>query len=417
MRKFREILARRHNVRAHFWQTCANYTQQIFGLALGILLARLLSPEAFGDFAYTTAVVGIFLLPASWSLAPQVVAEVHENPGVVDDALWVSRRVLAARAALGMSACIFLAATRGVESAFLGAVVGVPLVCGEFIAILRASLEGYGVFKWNFYDSLLAAAATVLLGLPSAWMGAGVWALALPAIPLFVVQLWFFTRCSGRGLRPRQPKSTRRYFRSGCALWISSSGEGLLFKADKFMLGNFSTLSAVGDYNRAFNYAPLSARALNSFLTNPTVAGLVRAKDNNSRSRLLLKSAIILLLGGVANYLVLLWLSAPIVPRLFGEQWVSAIPVFEAMAPMSLAMSLAYLPTALTLAVRDYFTLAWVRSLSLVVFVSGSLWVGHLMTAVTVAVLLQICLAFQGVLLIASQVFRRRTSASCSAVK
>lgn len=407
-KRFRETLARRHTVRAHFWQTCANYTQQISGLVLGVLLARLLTPNDFGEFAYATAVVGLFLLPASWSLAPQVVSEAYENPHIVDDALWVSRRIIFARIVLAACACLFLAASRGLASGSLGALIAIPLVGGELVAVLRSSLEGAGVFKFNLYDALLATLGTAVIGLPAAWLGAGVWSLAAPVVPLFLIQLLLFTRCTGRGLKPQQPKSDRRYFRSGSALWIASLGEGVLFKADKFLLGNFCSLAAVGDYNRAFNYAPLSARALNSLLTNPTVAALVRADDDAGRRRLLTKSAGLLFAGGILNWILLWWLSAPVVPALFGPQWISAIPVFEAMAPMSLAMSFAYLPTALALASRNYTTLATARVVSLAAFLCAALWLGPSMTALKMAWLLQCSLGIQGLILIGAQPFRWR---------
>ena len=406
--RIRETFARRHNVRAHFWQTCANYTQQISGLIFGVLLARLLTPADFGEFAYATAVVGLFLLPASWSLAPQVVSEAHENSQIVDDALWVSWRIIFARLALAASACLFLGVSRSPASGFLGMLIAIPLVGGELVAILRASLEGAGVFKFNLYDALLATLITATIGLPAAWLGAGVWSRAAPNITLFAIQILLFTRCTGRGLKPEQPKSDRRYFRSGSALWIASLGEGILFKADKFLLGNFSSLTAVGDYNRAFNYAPLSARALNSLLTNPTVAALVHAGNDTGRRRLLTKSAGLLLAGGILNWILLWWFSAPIVPALFGPQWRSAIPVFEAMAPMSLAMSFAYLPTALALASRNYNTLAAARVVSLTAFLCAALWLGPMMTAVKMAWILQWALGLQGVLLIVGLLFRAR---------
>ncbi|MFM8458675.1 MAG: oligosaccharide flippase family protein, partial [Chthoniobacterales bacterium] len=248
--QLREIFARRYNVRAHFWQTCANYTQQVSGLVLGILLARLLTPADFGEFAYATAVVGLFLLPASWSLAPQVVSEAHENPHIVDDALWVSWRIIFGRAALAAGACVFLSVSRSSSAGLLGMLIAIPLIGGELIAVLRASLEGAGVFKFNLYDALLAMFATAAIGLPAAWMGAGVWSLAAPVIPLFLIQLALFTQCTGKSLKPTQPKSEHRYFGSGSALWVASLGEGILFKADKFLLGNFCNLTAVGDYNR-----------------------------------------------------------------------------------------------------------------------------------------------------------------------
>ena len=271
------------------------------------------------------------------------------------------------------------------------------------MAVLRATLEGRGQFKVNFYDSLLTAACTALLALPAAWFGAGTWALAVPGIPLFVAQLWLFSACSGSGLVPAAPRSDRKYFRSGFTLWLASLGEGTLFRADKFFLGKFSSLSGLGDYNRAFNYAPLSARILNSLLTNPTVAGLTHAADSRSCFRIVTKSAGLLAAGGLLNFAILWWFSAALVPWIFGPQWTPAVPVFEAMAPLSLVMSFAYLPTAVALARRAYTHLAAARMLSLIAFLACAVWLGPQLDAVKMAWLLQATLVLQGALLIAGR--------------
>lgn len=398
--RLRDILARRQNVRAHFWQTCANYTQQVSGLAIGVILARLLEPAAFGEFAYAMATVGLCLLPATWSLAPQIVSEYTTHPGIVSDALWISRRIFFARAALAALACAYLFFARGATACALGAIVALPQVGGEFIAVLRACLEGQGQFKVNFFDSVLTAAATALLSVPAAWFGAGTWALALPTIPLFLAQMVLFTRSSGRGIMPSQPRSDRSYARSGNALWLGSISEGALFRADKFLLGQYSTMSVLGDYNRAFNYAPLSARALNSLLTNPTVAGLSLAGSSTARAKLLVRASLLLLAGGAANFALWWWFADPLVPWIFGPQWAPAIPAFRAMAPMSLALSFAYLPTAAALARRDYNKLAFARTASLVTFLAAGLWWRHCLSATLIAWLLQAALALQGSILL-----------------
>jgi hypothetical protein len=75
---------------------------------------------------------------------------------------------------------------------------------------------------------------------------------------------------------------------------------------------------------------------------------------------------------------------------------------------MSLAMSIAYLPTALALASRKYATLAAARVISLAAFLYAALWLGPMMTAVKMAWLLQCALGLQGVLLVVGLLLRPR---------
>jgi len=400
-RQFRGLLARRHNVRAHFWQSCSNYTQQFSGLILSVFLARLLAPEDFGEFAYAGAVLALFMLPVSWSLAPQIVAEVRSHPEIVNDALHYCRILFAPRIVLATIACFFLFWTKGWQQGAIALVLCVPLVGADFVTILRAALEGQGAFKANFFDSILAAAATAFISIPAALLGAGVWSLVVPAVPLFAMQMVLYSRMCKRSIRPTAPITERSYIRSGTALWLCGCGESALLRSDKFLLGQFAGMTALGDYNRAFNFSPLAARALNSLLTNPTVAALTSARNGSARQALLVKSGLLLLAAGAANFVVWWFFADPLVPFLFGHQWRSAIPVFEAMAPLSLAMSVAYLPTTVAMAKRAYTRLAVVRATTLLGFL-GSVWMfSASMDATTMAWLLQLTLFAQGLLIAA----------------
>jgi len=401
VRQFRELLARRHNVRAHFWQSCSNYTQQVSGLFLSVLLARLLTPDDFGEFAYAGSVLALFMLPASWSLAPQIVAEVRFHPEIVSDALHYCRMLLVPRMLLAAGACVFLFVTKGWEQGAMALLLSVPFVGGDFVTILRGTLEGQGAFKANFFDSILAAGATALISIPAAFLGAGVWSLVIPAVPLFAMQVLLYSRMGKRSISPAGPITGRSYLRSGTALWLCSCGESALLRSDKFLLGQSAGMTALGDYNRAFNFSPLAARALNSLLTNPTVSALTSARNKSAQQKLLVKSSLLLLAAGAVNFVVWWFFADPLVPFLFGRQWMSAIPVFEAMAPLSLAMSVAYLPTTVAMAERKYVRLAVARATTLAGFLCFVWMLRTNMNATTMAWLLQVALLVQGLLVVA----------------
>lgn len=399
IQRFRNMLARRHSVRAHFWQSCSNYTQQASGLVLSIVLARLLLPLDFGEFAYAGAVLMLFMLPATWSLSPQVVAEMRAHPEIISDALHYSRVFLAPRIILAACGCVFLFLTKGWQLGFVGVVLSIPLVGADFISVMRAALEGQGAFKANFFDSLLTAAATAAISIPAAFLGSGVWSLALPAVPLFVGQAILYSRMSGCSFRPRVPITQRSYFRSGTELWLCGCGESALLRSDKFLLGQSSGMDALGDYNRAFNFSPLAARALNSLLTSATVASLTGNSDSQAQRKLLTKSGVLLAIAGAANFILWWFFADPLVPLLFGMQWQSAIPVFQAMAPLSLAISVGYLPTTLAMAKRSYRIIAIARGITLIAFIAVALILSSNLTAIAVSWLLQGALVVQGLLI------------------
>lgn len=405
---FRATLGRRQTFRAHFWQTAANYIQQGFAMVFGVVLARLLNPEDFGHFAFASATISLFLLPAGWSLAPLVVASAGRDPTVVSDAMRFAWRIAAFQILLSLGGCAYLFHASGYEVALLGLIVGVAQALGNIIGIQRASLEAQSQFKGNFYDSLLMATLSILICIPAALLGLGAWALVLPAVPMLVCQFLLFRHLSGIGMRPSHPPCNRRsHLRSGLGLWLASLGELIIMRADKYFLGVYSSPVDVGYYNRAFNYTPLSARILNSLMTNPTVSALARTTNGREKFTILSRTGGILLVGGVLNYLLFAWFSDPLVPWIFGEQWRSSIPVFQALAPLSLATMAAYLPATLLLAKKQYGILATSRLIVVAVFLAWAFVSADHITPVSMAYAVQISMAAQGVLFVAFEAARK----------
>jgi hypothetical protein len=69
------------------------------------------------------------------------------------------------------------------------------------------------------------------------------------------------------------------------------------------------------------------------------------------------------------------------------------------MAPLSLALSIAYLPSTLAIAHRAYAELAVVRVVTLLAFGATAVLLGSKMTPVIMAWLLQLTLVVQGIAL------------------
>ena len=393
--KFRAYLARRHNVRAHFWQSLANYSQQGFGLVLGVVLSRLLNPEDFGTFAYINAVVGLCLFPISWSLAGQIVPENHKNPFISSDALYLAWRILPLKFIFAFSVACFFGITRGLEFFIIALLVSTPLVLSDFTSIPRALLEAQGRFEINFLDSLLTFVMIAFPGVLLAYYGGGVWALVAPALPLTVFQIIIFSKFAKISLHSPQTSSGKSYWKSIAALWFYGAGDQVLSRADKFFLGKSSSLAEVGDYNRALNYGPISSRLLSSLVSNPTVAALSKGQDKASKQRLIVKSGSLLVIGGGLNFFVLFWFSEDLVPLIFGDQWRNAIPVFEAFAPMSLVLAVVNLPIAIALSKQRYVEVGISRFASVLIFMLVCLTFQKHINSVTMAILLQCAILIQ----------------------
>ena len=190
-----------------------------------------------------------------------------------------------------------------------------------------------------------------------------------------------------------------------------------LSRIDKWFVGRFRGDAALGYYSRAFGYAPIAFLGLNSFAANPTVSGLARCETPTARLRLFLRTAAILISGGILNWFIFFAFSREIVLWVFGPQWEASVPVFRAFASLSLAYAIAYLPITAMLAQKRYREVAVVRASVLVIFGVILLTLRQSSSMILVAWLLQALLMAQGVVLLflMQSAFRQRSTTSLDA--
>lgn len=401
--KFRALLGRRHNVRAHFWQTLANYTQHIGGILLGIVLARLLQPSDFGKFAYAQALVLIAQQPVSWNLAQALLATRCQDKKLVIDAWHLETWVFSCKILVTLLLSCFFFLRNDQTTSLLVLICGIPSAGNGFTNLLRAELDSTGNFKAHFFSSSLTILICFGIGIPLALKGFGPLAIAAPGIPLLFLQPILYRMLTT--LKLQRPIRWRRIslapLRSGFSLWLCAASEQAIFRLDKILMGKFTTPEALGNYNRAYGYAPISHFALSSLYTNPTIAALGRKPDWPSKKRLLIKHICILIPAAIANAIFWYFFSDPVVPFVFGPQWESAIPVFQAMSTLSLCMAAYYLPSAFLFHCKDFLTLGLIRCSVVALMVLTALFIGQRLESTTMALLLQLSLLLTGILLVA----------------
>ena len=367
---FRSFLARRHTVRAHFWQTLANYTQTAGGMLIGILLARMLSPAVFGEFVLITSLITFLMIPLSFSPAQLLVSDCGRTPQLFERVMGMTWLVTACKLLTLLCYIVWALINNDLQAACVGLLVGLPTALSDWANVIKSDLEGRGLFKPNFIVQIVQVSthAGVTIGL--VWAGWGIYGLALGGFAAFLPSMAVYLASTDRRFTAARfdKKIFWEQFRSGFWLWLSQTSEALFSRIDKIFLGLKGTNSDLGYYNRALNFAPVSQMALNSLLANATVVGLAKQTSVRDRNRLFLKTSFIVFTGAVANWAVWWWFSDPLVVWIFGNQWAGAIECFEAFSWLSLAYGIVYLPTTMLLAKRRYRDLALCRLGGLILF-------------------------------------------------
>lgn len=388
--EFRAMLGRRHTVRAHFWQTLANYSQTGGALVIGIILARMLQPEVFGEFVMVSSVLAFVMIPLSFSPAQLLVSDCGRTPSLFGRVMGTTWVIVAVKLLALAAFTAWALAHSDTREAVVGLLVGVPMVLSDWVGALRADFEGNGEFKPNFVAQFSQVFTTAVCTVALVWAGWGVYGLAAGSFLGFIPQLGSYLALTRRhSFRVEIDRaSIAGQFRVGFWLWLGGVSAAWFYRIDKIMLGRFGGDTQLGLYNRAFNYGPISHLALDSLMTNATVRA-ISSQDSAARKRsALLKPMGIAICGGVLNGLFWWLCAGAVVPFVFGPQWQPAVPAFRWLGWLSLAYVFSNGVSTAMLAQKQFRQLALVRLFGVLVLTAalGLLaWRGAAMTAQAVA--------------------------------
>lgn len=366
-------------------------------LAATIVLARSLSPAEFGLFDMILAVTGIADMFKDLGLSAATIQRTHLDAAQVSTLFWAQCAAGLGLGALVAAAAPLLAAGYGrPELAALTLPLAAAIALGALslqpLALLRRRLAFAELGAIDLVTSLLANACAVL----AAWRGWGPWALALrPVVRAFVQGALAFALESWRPSFPRATDA-RELFRFGAHV----SGAQLLGylerNLDNVLVGRFAGATQLAGYSRAYTLMRVPLDMLNALATIavPMLSRLSQDERRYRASYEALGSAALLCAMPLAP---LGWHTADwLIPALFGESWVSAVPVFRVFALGILVKPIANTASWLWISQGRTEELwrwsLWSTGLAMAAFLAGVAWgsLGVAIAYVTVDALLRL---------------------------
>lgn len=368
-------------------------------MVLGVCLARLLTPEDFGAVAYAGALIGLICMPLEWTAAQILVADRGQNPELFSEVMSLGIVVMVAKLAVSVGVIVWQVTIGETMRAVLIAFAAAGMIAGTAAGIFRCAAEGSGHFKANFYVQAVGTALAFAVGIGGALAGWGAIALAAMGLATAIPPFFVFPRFVKHQFHWRFNRNVIKSRGSdGFWMWLQGTSSSALTRVDRLFLGNAVGEADLGNYTRAFNYSNLSSLALNSLITNPAVVSLANTREPALRRKILLTNGT-LLFAGASVCLVLFGMFAdPLVPFLFGEQWRSAIPTFQAFSPINFFAAFMYLPITLLLAEKNFRAVGKARFAGLLLLVALAWFYGKSLNAQKMAVILQISLFVPGII-------------------
>jgi len=328
-------------MRAASWGYAGMVAKLVIQLGSQIFLARLLGPETYGLFAIGAIVIGLsnFLADAGIG-AVLVQREEIDEPMIqfVQTFQWLAG--LAVAGLLLISAPIiadFFHEPRAINIiramsgiCFLSAISSVPANLLrrrlDFKPLQVAQVSGFFV-------------GYVLVGIPSAWFGMGVWSLVFAWLVQALVNLFLLYRAARPSWRFRlSTPHARDALRFGGNALLSNVFTWAGTSVDKVIIGRFFPAADLGLYNVANNLLSTAVTQLLSTLQSVLFSASSRMATDRDQIR---RSFLALLEIGTL-ILLPIFLSIAVVPdvvmaAVYGSKWVAGA---ELLTPIALSMAM-----------------------------------------------------------------------------
>ncbi len=318
--------------RATFWSLADTLLRQGVQFAATIVLARLLTPSEFGVIAIASFFTATARVLADGGFAVALIQRPRLSQVEKSTAFWINLT-----SSIGLAVVVVLLASeiaRFYDASTLAHIMpavalSIPLTALGSVqtALLNRSLNLKPIALSGGIGAIGSGAVAIIM----AWLGFGVWALAVQMIlasALSTAVLWIASEWVPSF--EFSARAARSLFRFGGFVFLAQISDTIYTRAYAVVLGRGYSAFDVGLYNRADSAQQFSVALLSSTINRITLPLFSRvAHDLERFSATVRRVSRLSMLANVPLMLGLAACAQPLVRLLFGPQWVDAVPVFQ----------------------------------------------------------------------------------------
>ena len=314
------------------WSFTENFMLQIIQFAIGVLMARILTPGDYGMVGMLSIFMAISQTLVDSGFSNALTRKVDRTE--VDCATVFYFNIVVG---IVLYFVIFFSApliadfykTPLLED--LTKVIALPLIFNSLCIVQQARLTIKMDFKTQAKISVTSSIVTGLSGLAMAYSGFGVWTLAYSSVIGAVVRcilLWWFTHW--KPLWTYSWQSFREMFSYGSKLLTSALIDTTYSNIYPIIIGRLFSASELGYYTRANAYAALPSTTVSGLLKRVTFPLLCEIQNDDERleriyRQLLRLSAFVvfpLMMGFAA-------LAHPVIVAMITDKWEPCVPYLQ----------------------------------------------------------------------------------------
>ena len=318
-----------------FWSGVQNWGSQAGSLLTFLVLARLLSPEAFGLIALANTFIAFSYILVDQGLNAAIVQRQNIETRHLDSAFWAQLFLGLCFTIIGISSAAFVADVFNQPSLapVLRCLSSLTIV-RSLIMVQQAILRREFEFQKIAVRALLGILAGGVAGIVLAILGFGVWSLVGQQLTFEVVGVLVFWHLSNWRPKLRFSWSSLREL-SGFGVSIFGSKLLTFFNqnTDNILIGFFLGETALGFYAVAYRVLQVLTQLLVD--TANQVALTTFSRLQHDPEHLLSTFYKVLRLSSLVSFPMFLAVSAlsqELVVTIFGRQWQASAPVMQVLA-------------------------------------------------------------------------------------
>jgi len=319
-------------VRGVGWSFADNIATQGVTFVVGLVLARLLTPEEYGLIGIITIFIALFNSIVDSGFSNALIRK-KDAQDIDYSTVFITNFVISLLLYLILFVC-----APAISSFFdrppltsLARVMGCIVVINALALVQKTQLVKRVDFKTQTKISLIASISSGVIGIAMALKGFGVWSLVGQQISrqlLTTLFLWFFNRWMPR--LKFSINSFREMFNFGWKLMVSGLINTLWNELYQVVIGKCYSPATLGQYTRAQGFGTMFSSNLTSVVQRVSYPVLCSIQDDKKRLKQAYKKIIkVTMLVTFSCMLGLAAVAKPLVLVLIGDQWLPCVPFLQ----------------------------------------------------------------------------------------
>ncbi len=328
------------------WNVIAQVGRQGMTFIIGVILARLLSPEVYGLIGMVLLFSGFANVFLDFGFGSALVQKQNADQEHYSSVFWLN---LATGAVLtiGFSLAAPLIAQFYHEPmlASLTVFISFSFIIGSLGLVQTALLQKRIMFRQLAIIDITAIILSGGLGIALAWSGYGVWSLVWQSLVQALIRvLLLWTINKWRPVMRFRWGAVKDLLKFSANLLGFSSINYWFRNADNLMIGKFLGSAALGIYAKTYSIMLVPIVLISQTISQVMFPAFSSIQEDKKR----IANTYLRITGGIAlitfPLMTLLWLvSEHFVWVIFGEQWVGMIPILKVFCFVGLIQSIGTL--------------------------------------------------------------------------